>query len=317
MNDCLEVLEGVAHKDKAAFGRLLSLIESQPSRALELLDDAYRASDGGTETCCIGLVGGPGVGKSTLINSLLGRASSQGRNVAVVAIDPSSPFSGGAVLGDRIRMHNHANLPNVFVRSMATRGQEGGLAASTPEIVELLCQLGFDSVLVESAGAGQVDLTIAEVADTVVVGVVPGWGDSIQVAKAGLLEIADIYVVNKSDQAGALGAARDIEVMLRYRQLADHKPKVLTTSGLLDQGIDELWGAITDHQSQLCSSGQRFLRRSRRLASIIRRLALTEVTAVWEEARIAELAEAVMSKQMAVSQAVGQLVNGKRSGIHV
>ncbi len=305
-----ELLERTAKKDPTAFGELLSLIELEPRGAVGLLDGVCRA-DTTRRTDSVGFVGAAGAGKSTLIGGLLRQLSDRGESVAVVAIDPSSPFTGGAVLGDRIRMQACANLPGVFVRSMGTRGQGGGLSASMPAIVEVLCGLGFDALVVESAGAGQVDIAIADVADTVVVVVVPGWGDAIQVAKAGLLEIADIFVVNKCDQPDALEAVRDLEMMLSYSRRAGWTPPVLRTSAASGEGIEVLHAEILRHREHLSTTGEGMRRRTLRLAAIIKWLAVEEVASVWDDARVLTFAREVASNGMSVTEAVAHLVGNQ------
>lgn len=301
----LELFSKAARGDKWAFGQLISLIENNPKEALTLLEKIELAKG---NTFTIGIIGGPGTGKSTLINSLLSLISKGGESIAILTVDPTSPFTGGAVLGDRLRMQTYANLPNVFVRSMGTRGHQGGLSACAAEVIEILCALKFDVVIIETAGAGQVDLGIADVADTIIVVLVPGWGDSIQVAKAGLMEIADIYVVNKCDQDGAMAAVRDIELMLDYRQMLERKPKVLQTSATAGIGISELWKEINAHQSYLSSTGKGFERRVRRMAAIIKRMVIAQFTSVWDEKKIFSLAGGVIDNRLGISEAMEAMV---------
>lgn len=305
--EALVLFRKACNGDKGAFGQLVSLVENNGREALGLLEQIELAKG---NTFTVGIVGGPGVGKSTLIGSLLGVIAKDGRRIAVVSIDPSSPFTGGAVLGDRIRMQVHSNLPGVFVRSMGTRGYEGGLSACTAEIIELLCALRFDVVIVETAGVGQVDLGIADVADTVVVTLVPGWGDSIQVAKAGLMEIGDIYVVNKSDHEGAFAAVRDIELMLDSRQITGRKAKVLQTSATSGVGIKELWEEIVAHQGYLSSSGQGIKRRICRLSTIIKRSVFDQLASKWNGNQIYDLATEVVNARLRISEAIKKAVDG-------
>src|SRR3989449_7123352 len=183
------------------------------SPALPALSEALYASTGRAYT--VGLTGSPGVGKSSLAEQLLRAARARDRTVAVLAIDPTSPFTGGALLGDRLRMQAHATDPGVFIRSMATRGHLGGMALAAPEALRILDASGKDLVMVETVGVGQAEVAVASATDTTLVVVAPGWGDAIQVAKAGILEIADVFVVNKSDQDGAATAARDLVQMIR------------------------------------------------------------------------------------------------------
>jgi LAO/AO transport system kinase len=197
--------------DRASLARLLSLVERGEDDAREIGRVAYPKSGGGYT---VGLTGAPGAGKSTLTSATIGHIRSLGEEVAVLAIDPSSPFTGGAILGDRVRMQDHATDPGVFIRSMATRGHLGGLSLATPEAVRLLDAVGKRWILVETVGVGQVEVEIAGKADTTVVVVNPGWGDSVQANKAGLMEIADVFVINKADRKGTEETRRDLEQML-------------------------------------------------------------------------------------------------------
>jgi LAO/AO transport system kinase len=221
----------------------------------------------------VGVTGAPGAGKSTLVDRLVTARRSKGERVAVVAIDPSSPFSGGAILGDRVRMQDHATDPGVFVRSMATRGQLGGLARATSGALRVLDAAGWPLLVVETVGAGQVEIDVAETADTTVVVVNPGWGDSVQAAKAGLLEVADVLVVNKADRPGADETVRDLEHTL---DLADPppawRPPVLRTAATTGEGIDEVVDALDRHRAYLEADGRGDQRRSRRLEAEVRRL---------------------------------------------
>jgi LAO/AO transport system kinase len=209
----------------------------------------------------IGLTGAPGAGKSTTTNALVEALRKRDERVAVLAVDPSSPFSGGALLGDRVRMQGHAMDPGVFIRSMASRGQLGGLAAATPMAIRALDAAGFDVILVETVGVGQAEVEIASAADSTVVVVVPGMGDSIQAAKAGVLEIADVLVVNKADRPDTATTVRDLRNMVALSSAA-WKPPVVQTVATTSDGITELLGELDRHWSWLSSSGE--LERRRR-----------------------------------------------------
>ena len=216
----------------------------------------------------MGITGAPGAGKSTLTSATVATARALGERVGVLAIDPSSPFSGGALLGDRTRMNDHALDAGVFIRSMATRGHLGGLAQATREAIRVLDAVGFPWVLVETVGVGQVEVEVADAADTTVVVVNPGWGDSVQANKAGLMEIADVFVVNKADRDGAAQTVHDIEAMLdltRGPAAAGWRPPVVRTVGTTGQGTTELWAAIGDHRRHLEASGGLEVRRRARL----------------------------------------------------
>jgi LAO/AO transport system kinase len=213
----------------------------------------------------VGITGAPGSGKSTLTSALITVMRRAGERVAVLAIDPSSPFSGGAILGDRVRMQEHALDDDVFIRSMATRGHLGGLALATPEAVRLLDAAGHRWVLIETVGVGQVEVEVAGAADSTVVVVNPGWGDAVQANKAGLMEIADVFVINKADRPGARETRSDLEQMLDLSEGGDWRPPILLTTATAAEGIDELWAAVASHRAFLDQEGWLADRRARRL----------------------------------------------------
>ena len=231
-------------------------------------------NSGGAYT--VGLTGAPGAGKSTLTSATIGHLRSMGIEVAVLAIDPSSPFSGGAILGDRVRMQDHATDPGVFIRSMATRGHLGGLSLATPEAIRLLDAVGRAWVLVETVGVGQVEVEVAGKADTTVVVVNPGWGDSVQANKAGLMEIADVFVINKADRAGVQETRRDLEQMLDLSDLGHDawRPPIVPTIASNDDGVEALWAAIAEHKSFITSNGELERRRAFRLREELREIVM-------------------------------------------
>jgi LAO/AO transport system kinase len=266
-----ELLAAAGSGDRGAIGRLLSLLErgGESARAVGRLTFA----PGSRAEQVVGITGAPGAGKSTLTDRLIGKARAAGHRVGVLAVDPSSPFSGGAILGDRIRMQNHALEEDVFIRSMATRGHQGGLALAAPEAIRVLVAAGLPFVLVETVGVGQVEVEVAGEADTTVVVVNPGWGDAIQASKAGLLEVADVFVVNKADRPGAAETERDLEGMLDMNMsMGDWRPPVVLTNGSTGEGIDRLWSAVVDHRQHLESSGELATRRERRLAAELQKV---------------------------------------------
>lgn len=213
----------------------------------------------------VGLTGAPGAGKSTLTNALCSELRRRDLTVGVLAVDPSSPFSGGAILGDRIRMGDQSTDDGVFIRSMATRGNLGGLALATPEAARVLDVVGYDTVVVETVGVGQVEVEVAGAADTTVVVVNPGWGDEVQAAKAGLMEVADIFVVNKADRPGTDDTRRDLEWMLDMRTgEMSYRPPVLSVVATAGEGVEELADALGEHRSWLDASGEGSRRRDRR-----------------------------------------------------
>ncbi len=257
--------------DRAALARLLSLIERGADEARVIGRLSYPL---GGRAYTVGLTGAPGAGKSTLTSATIGHLRSLGHEVAVLAIDPSSPFTGGAILGDRVRMQDHATDPGVFIRSMATRGHLGGLSLSTPEAIRLLDAVGRKWVLVETVGVGQVEVEIAGKADTTVVVVNPGWGDSVQANKAGLMEIADIFVINKSDRKGTEETRRDLEQMLELSDLAHEswRPPILATVGTTAQGVPEVWDAVLEHREFITATGILTQRREFRLQEELREI---------------------------------------------
>lgn len=298
--DSFELFDEARSGNRIAIGRLLSMVENQAKESMDLIQKKGVISH---DCCVMGLTGAPGVGKSTLTGSLLDIWQNEKKKVAVLAVDPSSPFSGGAVLGDRVRMLTHCHDKNILVRSLGTRGHLGGLSACIGEAVEVLVALGMDIILIETAGVGQIDVEVAEVTDTTIVVLVPGWGDTMQVAKAGLLEIADIYVINKMDQPGAETAARDIELMLDYRQTKGWIPKVTQTRADAGEGVDKLWQYVQEHQDYLTASGERMTRRQRHLGYLIRRMAFAQLSSTWDKATLWDLTGRMMSKEINFTQA--------------
>lgn len=243
-----------------AVARLISLVEDGDETLGEIIPLLHGHTG---RAYSVGITGAPGAGKSTLTEGLVARARRDEHKVGVLAIDPSSPFSGGALLGDRVRMQSHATDPDVFIRSMATRGHLGGLSLATPEAMRVLDASGKDLVLVETVGVGQAEVEIAGACDTTIVVVTPGWGDAVQVAKAGLLEIADVFVINKADRDGADETARELRHMLGLSD-AGWKPEIVPTVATKGAGIDELWEAIARHRQHQDEHGRLADRRRRR-----------------------------------------------------
>ncbi len=248
----MDLVDGVLRGDPRAVARAISMVEDGAEGLVELSAGVFPNTGRATT---IGLTGAPGVGKSTLVAELVRAARERDRTVAVLAIDPTSPFTGGALLGDRVRMQAHATDPGVFIRSMATRGHLGGMALAAPEAVRILDASGRDIVIVETVGVGQAEVDVAAATDTTLVVVSPGWGDQVQVAKAGILEIADVFVVNKSDREGAEAAARDLHQMIRMGPELAWTPPVVQTAAFTGDGTRELWEAIAAHRAHLEESG--------------------------------------------------------------
>ena len=275
-DDPSALVQGTLDGDRGAIARLISLVESGGDRATEAVAQLYPHTG---RAYTVGITGSPGAGKSTLVDQLVARIRRDGTEVGVLAVDPTSPFTGGAILGDRVRMQDHATDEGVFIRSMATRGHLGGLALATPQAVRVLDAAGKPWVIVETVGVGQVEVEIAEAADTTVVVVTPGWGDGVQANKAGLLEIADVFVVNKADRAGADEAARDLVQMLELSGDRDWDPPILLTVATEGRGIDELWDAVVAHRAFLEADGRLTGRREARLRDELRGIVLGRLAA--------------------------------------
>jgi LAO/AO transport system kinase len=271
VTDPTELFDAARDGDRGALARLLSYVEQGGERAREVGRLAYPHSG---QAYTVGLTGAPGAGKSTLTSALIGHLRSLELEVAVLAIDPSSPFTGGAILGDRVRMQDHATDPGVFIRSMATRGHLGGLALATPEAVRLLDAIGRRWVLVETVGVGQVEVEVAGKADTTVVVVNPGWGDSVQANKAGLMEIADVFVINKADRKGVDETRRDLEQMLELSDLPHDawRPPIVPTIASDGTGVADVWDAVLAHREFAETSGQLTERRSFRSGEELREI---------------------------------------------
>lgn len=256
------LLDAARDGDRASLARLLSVVErgGPAARALGRLTHPL-----GGRGYTIGITGAPGAGKSTLTSALVREVRAGGDAVAVLAIDPSSPFSGGAILGDRVRMGDHTGDDEVYIRSMATRGHLGGLSLATLEAVRVLDATGWPWIVVETVGVGQVEVEVAGAADTTVVVVNPGWGDAVQANKAGLLEIADIFVINKADRPGADETRRDLERMLDLTGTSGWRPPIVATTAANGDGVGELWAAIASHRNHLVDHDQLELRRAARV----------------------------------------------------
>ena len=275
--------------DKRALARVISWVENGDPRLRSVVKDLKPAAAG---TRVIGLTGAPGAGKSTVTSALVRAFRARGNRVAVLAVDPSSPFTGGALLGDRVRMQEHATDDGVFIRSMGSRGQLGGLAAAAPQAIRILAAAGYGVILVETVGVGQAEVEIASAADSTVVLVVPGMGDSIQAAKAGLLEVADVLVVNKADRPDTQATLRDLRAMVNLAR-GEWKPPIVPTVATTGDGVDDLLRALEAHDAWLESSGERSRRRLARARDEVTALAfgaLAKRLAVPDElaARVAE-----------------------------
>ena len=298
--------------DKRAIARLLSVVENEEAGAAEALRELYPLTG---RARVIGVTGPPGGGKSTLVNKLAGAYREQGERVAVVAVDPSSPFSGGALLGDRIRMRDRFLDEGLFIRSMASRGHSGGLARTTSRVVNVLDAIGYGVVLVETVGVGQEEVEVIRVVDSVVLVTVPGLGDDIQAIKAGVLEIADVLVVNKADRPGADETARDLAQMLTLGKLrTSWKPPIIRTVAATGENVEQLVDAVEKHRLWAAENGERDRRR--------REAARADVEDILREALVRQLRDRVgpervdravarvADRQLDPSAAVEELLRG-------
>jgi GTPase len=268
-----DLAERVHAGDVRALAKVISMVENGDSAVRSVMKDLAPMAAGAR---VIGLTGPPGAGKSTVTSALVGEFRARGERTAVLAVDPTSPFSGGALLGDRVRMQDHATDAGVFIRSMGSRGQLGGLAAATPQAVRVLDAAGFGVILVETVGVGQAEVEIASAADTTAVLVVPGMGDAIQAAKAGVLEVADVLVVNKADRPETQRAVRDLRSMVAL-STAPWKPPVVTTVATSGEGVGELLRELDRHWAWLGEAGERERRRLERARDEVTALAFGAV----------------------------------------
>lgn len=297
-SDLADLIDGLVAGQRRALARLLTIVEAgDPQRLREVVAAIYPRTGSAR---IIGLTGSPGVGKSTLTNALAAELRDQGRSVAILAVDPSSPFSGGALLGDRVRMQSHHADPKVFIRSMASRGHLGGLSFATPQAILLLDAAGFDDIVIETVGVGQSEVEIAGTADTTIVALAPGMGDGVQAAKAGILEIADVFVINKADRPGAGQLASELRGMLEMGHAlldpdeasergsarapdgassspADWWPPIVRTVATEEEGLSTLVAALDDHARFLTDSGERARRRRQRAMHAVREIALESI----------------------------------------
>jgi LAO/AO transport system kinase len=311
--DVPALVEKASGGDARSVARLISLVEDA-SPALREVMRLLAPHSGRAHV--VGITGSPGVGKSTSTNALVTELRTQGKRVGVLAVDPSSPFSGGALLGDRIRMQDHALDREVYIRSMASRGHLGGLSWSTPQALRVLDAAGCDVILVETVGVGQSEVEIAGMADTTLVLLAPGMGDGIQAAKAGILEIGDLFVINKADRDGADQVRRELRGMigLTERPEGAWKPEILKTVAQTGDGVDAVVEAIDKHRAWLTSSGQLQVRRTRRARDEVEAIAMTALREQWrdvhERTDLDVLAERVVTGDLDPYAAADDLLAG-------
>lgn len=297
--------------DRRALARLITIVENGGRGAATVLASVFPSGGNAWTT---GLTGAPGAGKSTLTDRLIDQIRSDGPEVAVVAVDPSSPFSGGAVLGDRVRMQDHIDDEGVYIRSMASRGHLGGIAAATPRVLATLDGIGFPEIVIETVGVGQAEVAIAGNTDTTVVVVNPGWGDSVQAAKAGLLEIGDIFVVNKADRPGVNETVRDLTQMLELGGERTWSPPIIPTVAATGDGVSELWEAIGQHRKHLDTTGRLVQDRRSRLVAEMESALLTglraQVRSAIPESEWLDLTEEVAKRRVDPWSAARRLLDG-------
>lgn len=275
-----ELIAGARAGGVRELARLVSLVEDGSEQVPALM---AAVTQFGGQALVVGVTGAPGVGKSTSTSALITAYRAEGKKVAVIAVDPSSPFSGGALLGDRIRMQEHATDPGVYIRSMASRGHLGGLSATTTQSLRVLEGVGFDVVIIETVGVGQSEVEIAGAADTTLVLLAPGMGDGIQAAKAGILEVGDVFVVNKADRDGSDVTVREIRAMITLgdRPEGGWIPPVLKTVASRGEGVGEVVTAIAEHRAWLESTGDLQARRLQRARDEVEAIAMSRMRGAW------------------------------------
>jgi LAO/AO transport system kinase len=297
------LIQSALSGDKKAIARLITLVENDEEKAREIIQRIYPHTG---KAYVVGITGPPGSGKSTLLDKLIKLARNEGHKVGVIAIDPTSPFTGGALLGDRLRMQRHSTDPGVFIRSMATRGSLGGLAKATNDAVKVLDAAGYDLIFVETVGVGQVEVDIVKTADTVVLVTVPGLGDEVQAIKAGLMEVADIFAINKADREGTEMTYLELKMALDFEDekwaKIGWKPMIVETTAFTLKGVKPLWEAIKRHRKHMEESGRLRERRAFRAREEVKTIIASTVAKKVEE-RLAkseakELIEEVVERKL-------------------
>lgn len=311
-----EIFDRALDGERRALGRLITFVERDAAQAEDVAELAHARAG---KAHVIGITGAPGSGKSTLTGQVIKLLGEAGKRAAVLAVDPSSPLTGGAILGDRVRMEDVAS-PDTFIRSMATRGHQGGLSLAVPGVVRLLDAMDYDPIVIETVGVGQVEVDVAGTADTTVVVATPGMGDSVQANKAGLLELADLFVVNKADRPGATDVRRDLDLMLDLSHVSGQdqrtgmRPEIIMTTALSGEGAPEMLEAIDRHRVAITENGQLAERRRGRDLDEVRNRVLasleTRVSAVLggeSETSVSDILDEVAARKLAPTSAARRL----------
>ena len=305
-----KLLNNAFKGDPRSIGRLISLVEADTPSAKEIMKQIYPRTG---KAKVIGITGSPGAGKSTFVDRLIEQFKADNMKVGVIAIDPSSPFTGGAILGDRLRMQSHALDEGVFIRSMGSRGHLGGVSRATHEAALILDACGFDVVLIETVGVGQSEVDIIKIADTVVLVLVPGMGDDVQIMKAGIMEIADTFVVNKADKEGADKVASDVQVMLKMLKEKEWVPPVTLVSSQNNTGIEEVKNTLNDHWNYLHTSSEvkkrRFIQLEMEVEAILRGEISLLTEKIWKKRKDTGVLEDLASRKADPYTLAGELIS--------
>ena len=304
------LVAGILAGDRRALARAISLVEDHAAEAEEIVRAVYPRTG---NAASIGVTGPPGVGKSSLVSTLVGHARGLGRSVGVVSVDPSSPFTHGALLGDRIRLTDHFLDPDVYIRSMGTRGHLGGLAEATLQTLLLVDASGKDVVFLETVGTGQSEVEIIGIADVVLLVLMPGSGDAVQALKAGIMEIPDVIAVNKMDHPAARTMVQEVRSIVALDPVRERRPKILLTEALRGEGVPELWDALDARRRELEERGELEVRRQRNLSGEVEALAVARIRQLVERTMsddpdVRALVEGVQRREVDPLTAVGALV---------
>ena len=311
-----ELVSGVLAGDRRALARSISLVEDGEPDGAAIVRRVYPSTG---RAASVGVTGPPGVGKSSLVGALVGHARELGRRVGVVSVDPSSPFTQGALLGDRIRLADHFLDPDVYIRSMGTRGHLGGLAEATLQALLLVDASGKDVVFLETVGTGQSEVEVVGIADVVLLVLMPGSGDAVQALKAGIMEIPDVIVVNKSDHPQATTMLQEVRSIVALDPVRDRRPAILATEALRGEGVAELWDALEARRAGLAERGELDARRERNLAGEVEALAVGRLRglvrrAMRDDAALRAVVEGVQRREVDPLTAVGAVVESVRDG---